>query len=229
MPPAIMPPGDYVSMIVSDSGMGIPRDQLEHVFEPFFTTKEAGKGTGLGLATVYGVVKQSGGFIWVYSEIGLGTTFKIYLPRTVQKNEIIARAVLTETPRGSETVLLVEDEADVRELTREFLTRSGYTVIEAGNGEDGLRASRDYPGRIDLLITDVVMPKMSGPALAASLAAERPSMKVLFVSGYAENTVLRHGSIDVTARFLPKPFDLPSLARKVRQVLEEPLARATNA
>jgi PAS domain S-box-containing protein len=226
---SIMPPGDYVSMIVSDSGMGIPRDQLEHVFEPFFTTKEAGKGTGLGLATVYGVVKQSGGFIWVYSEIGLGTTFKIYLPRTVQKNEIIARAVLTETPRGSETVLLVEDEADVRELTREFLTRSGYTVIEAGNGEDGLRASRDYPGRIDLLITDVVMPKMSGPALAASLAAERPSMKVLFVSGYAENTVLRHGSIDVTARFLAKPFDLTSLARKVRQVLEEPLARATNA
>lgn len=186
---SIMPPGEYVSMIVSDSGLGIPRDQLAHIFEPFFTTKEAGKGTGLGLATVYGIVKQSGGFIWVYSETGLGTTFKIYLPRAVQKNEVISPAVLTETPRGSETVLLVEDEASVRELTREFLTRSGYTVIEGGNGEDGLRASREYPGCIDLLITDVVMPKMSGPALAANLAAERPAMKVLFVSGYAENTV----------------------------------------
>lgn len=226
---SIMPPGEYVSMIVSDSGLGIPRDQLAHIFEPFFTTKEAGKGTGLGLATVYGIVKQSGGFIWVYSETGLGTTFKIYLPRAVQKNEVISPAVLTETPRGSETVLLVEDEASVRELTREFLTRSGYTVIEGGNGEDGLRASREYPGCIDLLITDVVMPKMSGPALAANLAAERPAMKVLFVSGYAENTVLRQGSIDVTARFLAKPFDLTSLARKVRQVLGEPLARATNA
>ena len=227
---SIMPPGEYVLMIVSDSGVGIPRKEMRHIFEPFFTTKEAGKGTGLGLATVYGIVKQSQGFIWVYSEPGLGTTFKIYLPRITKAGQSAVVSPTKETPRrGSETVLLVEDEAPLRELTREFLTRSGYTVIEAGDGEDGLRASRDYPGRIDLMITDVVMPKMSGPVLAASLAAERPAMKVLFVSGYAENTVLRHGSIDVTARFLAKPFDLTSLARKVRQVLEEPMARATSA
>jgi len=217
---AMVPPGDYVLVAVSDSGAGIAAEHLAHIFEPFFTTKEAAKGTGLGLATVYGIVKQSSGFIWVYSELGTGTTFKIYLPRV--RHGRIADSVTTikASPTGCETVLLVEDEEAVRHAAREFLSRSGYTVIEAGNGEEGLRASREFPGSIDLMITDVVMPRMSGPALAERLTAERPRMKVLFLSGYAENTVLRHGTIDVTAQFLAKPFDLRTLARKIRQVLD---------
>ena len=228
---SMVPPGDYVVMVVSDSGQGITREHLPHIFEPFYTTKEAGKGTGLGLATVYGIVKQSGGFIWVYSEPGLGTTFKIYLPRVQRANEAQPQRRAEDSPHGCETVLLVEDEAAVRQSTREFLTRSGYTVVEAENGEDALRMSREYCGPIDLMITDVVMPKLSGPLLAERLSAERPRMKVLFISGYAENTVLRHGTIDVTAHFLAKPFCLKALARKIREVLENPapLACATSA
>ena len=212
--------------------MGIPPEHLAHVFEPFYTTKEEGKGTGLGLATVYGIVKQNGGFIWVYSEPGLGTAFKIYLPR-VQAAIAEARSGITaqDSPHGCETVLLVEDEAAVRESTREFLTRRGYTVLEASNGEDALRVSREYCGPIDLMITDVVMPKMSGPNLAERLWAERPRMKVLFVSGYAEHTILHHGKIDVTARLLQKPFGLNALARKIREVLaaKQPLTSAATA
>jgi PAS domain S-box-containing protein len=229
---SIVPPGDYVLLAVTDSGVGIPQESLAHIFEPFYTTKEEGRGTGLGLATVYGIVKQNGGFIWVYSEPGLGTTFKIYLPRT--QSAIAEARVATpaqDSPHGCETLLLVEDEVAVRESTREFLTRRGYTVLEASHGEEALGVSREYCGPIDLMISDVVMPQMSGPNLAERLAAERPQMKVLFVSGYAENTILRHGKIDVTGCLLQKPFGLNALARKVREILhgEESLARAAGA
>jgi two-component system cell cycle sensor histidine kinase/response regulator CckA len=229
----IVPPGEYVLLTVSDSGNGIPAEHLSHIFEPFYTTKEAGKGTGLGLATAYGIVKQSEGFIWVYSEPGHGTTFKIYLPRLQRMSEVERRRpqAATSSPHGIETVLLVEDEPAVRASTNEFLVRCGYTLVTAENGEDALRVSRDYSGPIHLMITDVVMPKMSGPQLATQLAAERPDMKTLFVSGYAENTVLRHGNIDVAARFLSKPFGLSTLANKIREVLEaaESLACAASS
>jgi PAS domain S-box-containing protein len=218
---SIVPEGDYVVLSIADSGQGIPPEHLPHIFEPFYTTKEAGKGTGLGLATVYGIVKQNAGFIWVYSEPELGTTFKIYLPAIHPLTR--ARQVQTTSepaPRGCETLLLVEDEASVRQASRQFLRQSGYTVLEAADGEQALRVSREYPGPIDLMISDVVMPKMGGPRLAEWLSDERPDLKVLFVSGYAENTVLQHGKVDVTTRFLQKPFSLKALARKVREVLE---------
>jgi two-component system, cell cycle sensor histidine kinase and response regulator CckA len=227
---SIVPAGDYVLLTVTDTGQGIAAEHLAHIFEPFYTTKEAGKGTGLGLATVYGIVKQNGGFVWVYSEPGLGTTFKVYLPRVqAPDSEVRITKPAEHSPRGCETLLLVEDEASVRQASRQFLTRSGYTVLEAADGEDAIRASRDHRGPIHLMVTDVVMPRMGGPRLAERLADERPDMKVLFVSGYAENTVLRHGKIDVTTRFLQKPFSLKTLARKVREVLEAGEARALTA
>jgi len=224
---AIVPSGDYVLLTVTDSGQGIAPEHLAHIFEPFYTTKEAGKGTGLGLATVYGIVKQNGGFVWVYSELGLGTTFKVYLPQVQPLTTQVPIAKLAErSPRGSETLLLVEDEISVRLASSQFLTRNGYSVLEAGNGEEALRLSRAHAGTIELMITDVVMPKMGGPALAEWLADERPNMKVLFVSGYAENTVLRHGRVDVASRFLQKPFSGKMLARKVREILEESETRS---
>jgi two-component system, cell cycle sensor histidine kinase and response regulator CckA len=230
---SMVPPGDYVLLSVTDSGVGIPQETLTHIFEPFYTTKDEGKGTGLGLATVYGIVKQNGGFIWVYSEPGLGTAFKIYLPRAQSAISQARMAPIAQqhSPHGYETLLLVEDEEAVRKSTREFLTRSGYTVLEASNGEEALRVSREYCGPIGLMISDVVMPQMSGPNLAERLAAERPRMKVLFVSGYAENTILRHGKIDVTACLLQKPFGLNALARKIRELLagSESLASGATA
>jgi two-component system, cell cycle sensor histidine kinase and response regulator CckA len=229
---ALVPPGDYVVLSVTDSGVGIPSEHMAHIFEPFYSTKEEGKGTGLGLATVYGIVKQNGGFISVDSEAGMGTAFRIYLPRV--QAAVAALPVLKSaqgSPDGCETLLLVEDEAALRTATREFLSRKGYKVVEACNGEDGLRVSREYSGPIDLMISDVVMPIMSGPNLAELLVAERPQMKVLFVSGYAENTVLHHGKIDVTACLLQKPFSLEALARRIREVLNasEPMVNAAAA
>jgi len=218
---SIVPEGDYVLLTVTDSGQGIAPEHLPHIFEPFYTTKEAGKGTGLGLATVYGIVKQNNGFVWVYSEPGLGSTFKIYLPQVRSSRSEVRTAKSVElSPRGCETLLLVEDEASVRQAARQFLSQSGYTVLEANDGADALRASRQHRGPIHLMITDVVMPKMAGPKLAELLADERPDMKVLFVSGYAEKTVLQHGTVDLTTGFLQKPFSLKVLARKVREVLE---------
>jgi PAS domain S-box-containing protein len=215
----VVPAGDYVRLAVTDSGNGIAPEHLSHIFEPFYTTKEEGKGTGLGLATVYGIVKQSGGFIWVYSEPGLGTTFKIYLPRVDQKIEHPDVVSPSETPRGWETLLLAEDEPAVRQSEREFLAACGYTVLEALHGEDALRVAQTHPGIIHLMITDVVMPGVDGPTLARRLSVERPEMKVLFVSGYAENTVLQHGLVNMASQFLQKPFTLKSLARKIREVL----------
>ncbi len=227
---SIVPEGDYVLLTVTDSGQGIAAEHLPHIFEPFYTTKEAGKGTGLGLATVYGIVKQNGGFVWVYSEPGLGTTFKIYLPRVQSlSGEVRITKPVENSPLGCETLLLVEDEPSVRQASRQFLTRSGYNVLEATDGEDALRTSAKHRGPIHLMITDVVMPRMGGPKLAERLVDERPDMKVLFVSGYAENTILQRGKIDITTRFLQKPFSLKMLARKVREVLEASEARTMAA
>ena len=220
---SIAPPGDYVLLTVADSGMGIAPEHVLHIFEPFYTTKEEGKrkGKGLGLATVYGIVKQNSGFIWIYSEPGLGTTFKIYLPRAPQAKLVLRPAPALEgCPGGCETLQLAEDEAAVREPTREFLTLNGYIVLEVENGAAALALARAYDGTIDLMITDVVMPQMGGAKLAAALSSVRPDMKVLLVSGYAETTFQRHGEIDVTTRFLQKPFSLKTLARKIREVLD---------
>jgi two-component system cell cycle sensor histidine kinase/response regulator CckA len=228
---SIVPPGEYVLLVVTDTGQGIAPEHLAHIFEPFYSTKEEGKGTGLGLATVYGIVKQNSGFVWVYSEPELGTTFKIYLPRVRQEgSKPTASPLLAEQPsRGSETLLLVEDEAAVRKSEREFLELSGYTVLEAGDGQEALRIARDYPETIHLAITDVVMPNMGGAKLAEHLTLERPQMKVLYVSGYAENTILQHGTIELTANFLQKPFTLRSLGRKISEVLQADQATAVAA
>jgi two-component system cell cycle sensor histidine kinase/response regulator CckA len=216
----IVPPGDYVLLTVSDSGRGIEAEHLPHIFEPFYTTKGQGKGTGLGLATVYGIVKQNGGFIWVYSEPRMGTTFKIYWPRAQSaKTKPISAERPTEPAKGHETVLLVEDEEALRRATHEFLTGCGYTVLQAQDGLHALKIARQHRGAIDLLISDVVMPRMSGGDLARRLTSERPSMKVLFVSGYAETTVLEHGVIELSCSFLQKPFTLKALTLKIREVL----------
>jgi len=225
---AIVPVGDYVLLTVSDSGQGIAPECMTHIFEPFYTTKEDGKGTGLGLATVYGIVKQSGGFVWVYSELGLGATFKIYLPTVEQQaDEIPAPKPVAKSVGGVETILLVEDEAALRQPALEFLAAKGYTVIEATDGDDALLIAKNHAGRIDLMITDVIMPHMGGAQLAEILAAERPQMKVLFVSGYAENTILADSPTDVMTRFLQKPFSLEDLARKIRAVLNSRASAAT--
>ncbi len=218
---SIVAPGDYILLTVSDSGQGIAPEHLPHIFEPFYTTKAEGAGTGLGLATVYGIVKQNSGFIWVYTEPGMGTTFKIYLPRATDARIVPQPSLPVEGYAGGcETVLLAEDETAVRQSTREFLALNGYIVLEAKNGTDALAIAREYKGPIHLMIADVVMPHMGGARLAAELTPERPEMMVLFVSGYAETTVQRHGAIDVTARFLQKPFSLRTLAQKIREILD---------
>jgi PAS domain S-box-containing protein len=223
--------GDYVLVIISDSGQGIPPEHLANIFEPFYTTKEEGLGTGLGLATVYGIVKQSGGFVWVYSELGLGTTFKIYLPQVkVASESVTPIQAPSNTPvGGTETLLLVEDEVAVRQSTREFLTMNGYHVLEARNGEEALSIVRSYPAPIHLMITDVVMPHIGGGRLAEQMAIERPQTRVLFVSGYAESTLLRQGIFDVTHRFLQKPFTLRAMANKVREILSVEIPTAAEA
>jgi CheY-like chemotaxis protein len=217
----MVPAGNYVLLSVSDTGDGISSQHINHIFEPFYSTKEEGKGTGLGLATVYGIVKQSGGYIWVYSEPRLGTAFKIYLPRVNAKASSFPPPVRQEpVPNGCETILLVEDEAAVRSSTRDFLRSIGYIVLEAGNGQQALELARSYPAAIDLLMSDVVMPGISGVQLASTLISERPKTKVFFVSGYAESTVLRHGHVDVLSRFLQKPFSLKTMAWKLREILQ---------
>jgi nitrogen-specific signal transduction histidine kinase/ActR/RegA family two-component response regulator len=214
-------PGHYVLMAVSDTGSGMDHETQEHIFEPFFTTKEVGKGTGLGLSTVYGIIKQSGGSLLVYSEVGKGTSFKIYLPRVdeiVENDESVADAAnLT----GRETVLLVEDEEVVRNLSKEILETYGYSVLVAANGREGLSLGKEFQGPIDLVITDVIMPLMSGPEMAEGLRMSRPDTRVLFMSGFTDEAIVHHGVLDENVFFLQKPFSPEALASKTREVLDE--------
>jgi signal transduction histidine kinase len=215
-------PGEYVMLAVSDTGTGMEEGIRLHIFEPFFTTKEKGRGTGLGLATVYGIVRQAGGHIWLYSEPGEGTTFKIYLPRTLEAvEEPAAHKEQTDQQDGTESVLLVEDDPSVRALVGQTLRKRGYTVLEADNGEEALRLVRESATKIDLLITDVLMPGITGKELSDQLQIEYPSMKVLFVSGYTENTIVHHGVLDPGVAFLSKPFTSPMLTQRVREVLDK--------
>ena len=220
---AIIPTGRYAMLSVTDTGVGIPGDQMAHIFEPFYTTKPAGRGTGLGLATVYGIVKQNQGFVWVYSEPGLGTTFKIYFPCVAERASSIEVADGASDPArgGTETLLLVEDEEPLRRAAAEFLRLRGYTVLEAGNGIDALAVSKSHALQIDLAVSDVVMPYMSGGELARQLWTLRPETRVLFVSGYAGQTVSDHKVADVENNFLQKPFTLKQLAKKVRIILDQ--------
>jgi two-component system cell cycle sensor histidine kinase/response regulator CckA len=215
------PPGEYVLLAVGDTGTGMSEEVKSHLFEPFFTTKELGRGTGLGLATVYGIVKQSGGDIRVYSEEGVGTTFKVYLPRVGPAVPRSAPApVRVEMPAGRETVLLVEDDEGTRELARRILLGLGYTLVEARDGQEALRLAADYPGPIHLLLTDVVLPGMGGVAMAEQLVRSRPGLKTLFMSGYTDNAIAHHGVLEPGLAFLQKPFGPMELARKVRAVLD---------
>ncbi len=217
---ATFKPGRYALLSVSDTGVGMEDEVRAHLFEPFFTTKEKGKGTGLGLATVYGIVKQSGGYIWVYSEPGRGSTFKIYLPRVDETDQEIRPApVELETLHGTETVLVVEDEDSLRQLMCEFLGQSGYTVLQAGDATAALAIAGKH-SEIRLLVTDVVLPGRSGRELAEELQKERPDIKVVYVSGYTDDAMLRHGIDDPGVAFLQKPFSRDALLRKVRATLD---------
>lgn len=221
--------GRYVMVAVSDSGVGMNAETQAHIFEPFFTTKPMGQGTGLGLATVYGIVKQSDGYISVYSEPGRGTSFKVYLPRVDEEAAPVRPPVAVEAAaRGTETVLLVEDEEPVRNLTREFLSSKGYRVLEAAAGQDALRVAASHTGPIHLLLTDVVMPGMGGRELAEQLLQLRPQTRVIYMSGYTDDAIVQHGVLDPGMIFLAKPFTLETLARKLREVLDAaPIARAS--
>ena len=214
--------GPYVLLAVSDTGTGMSAETQAHIFEPFFTTKAQGKGTGLGLATVYGVVKQSGGFIWVYSEVGRGTTFKIYLPRVDQPVDRIGPVpAVSEAPRGAATILLTEDEQDVREVAREFLESGGYTVIEARDGAEALELVEKRQGAINLLITDMVMPRMTGLELAARLKEKQPGLRMLYMSGYSERAASESMQPDPSIRLLSKPFSRSALLRTVHELLKK--------
>jgi PAS domain S-box-containing protein len=214
-------PGSYVLLAVSDTGTGMDAATLSHIFEPFFTTKEKGKGTGLGLATVYGIVKQSGGYVWVYSELGQGTSFKVYLPRVEQSSEpVAARKTPARVVGGTETILLAEDEAAVRNLARRVLEKHGYTLLVAATGRDGVQVATQHAGPIDLLVTDVVMPEMGGRELAQRLTALQPGLKVLYLSGYTDDAIVHRGVLETGIAFLQKPFTADVLARKIREVLD---------
>ncbi len=213
-------PGDYVMLAMSDTGHGMSDEVKRRIFEPFFTTKPKGRGTGLGLATIFGTVKQAKGSIEIYSEAGLGTTFRIYLPRVEPAPEkSVAETIPMEMARGRETLLLVEDEASVRELARAMLGRLGYLVLQASDGAEALRLAEEHDGRIDLLMTDVVMPGMNGRELAERLQAVHPEMKVLLTSGYTEDVIVHHGVLDGNLSFISKPYSLHSLSAKIREIL----------
>jgi two-component system cell cycle sensor histidine kinase/response regulator CckA len=214
--------GRYVMLAVSDTGVGMNAATQAHIFEPFFTTKEKGKGTGLGLATVYGVVKQSGGFVWVYSEVGKGTTFKIYLPRVDEIAHADAEKNLSEQlPQGSGTILLAEDEKEVREVAREFLEMAGYSVIEAKDGAQALELAAKHAGKIDLLVTDMVMPGIGGRELATRLLALRPELKVIYMSGYTEYANFKNAEFELHNTMLQKPFTRAILATTVQKILND--------
>jgi two-component system, cell cycle sensor histidine kinase and response regulator CckA len=218
-------PGRYVQLAVSDTGIGIETEALPHIFEPFFTTKPVGKGTGLGLSTVYGIVQQSNGYILASSEPGIGTTFKLYLPRVDQPAESL------EVERGSpefyagfETVLLVEDEEGVRSLIQLVLQRNGYKVLEAHNAEEALQMLDSNHGRIHLLLTDLILPRLSGRELAERVNMKRPEIKCLFMSGYTDDSVVKSGILDHQTPFLQKPFSMETLLQKIREVLGQAAA-----
>ncbi len=218
--PAGASPGDYVLLRVSDTGVGMDPATRARMFAPFFTTKEVGKGSGLGLSSVYGIVQQSGGHMTVESEPERGTTIRIYLPRAADEVTAATPGLLQPTARGSETVLLVEDEEDVRGIARDILALAGFTVLAAANADEAERFCRDHPGPIHLLLTDVVMPRVSGIELVARLRPLRAAMRVLYMSGYADDAILRHGAFESGVRLLPKPFTTDSLVRWVREVLD---------
>ena len=212
--------GSYVMLAVTDTGEGMNAETKSHMFEPFFTTKPHGQGTGLGLATIYGIVKQSGGYVWVYSEVGRGTAVKVYLPRVAADLEVRKTEIAKAPAGGAETVLLVEDEESVRALIRRLLAGNGYTVLEAGGAKEALEIARRHSGPIHLLLTDVVMPETSGSDLAAGIVALRPEARVIFMSGYTDDAVVRHGLVGEGLNFLQKPFTPETLAHKVREVLD---------
>jgi CheY-like chemotaxis protein len=217
----VVPPGKYAVLTIADTGLGMDESTVERVFEPFFTTKELGKGTGLGLATVYGAVKQAGGYIAVSSRRGFGSTFTIYLPASEKQAAASATALTdSEAAAGTETILLVEDEAEVRATAREALRLYGYTVLEAENGRAALECCRAYHGNIDLVLTDVVMPEMSGRELGERLKAEYPELPVIYMSGYTDDAVIRHGVLRSGSNFIQKPFSPATLTQAVRGALD---------
>jgi CheY-like chemotaxis protein len=220
--------GRHVMLAVSDTGIGMDQEVQGHLFEPFFTTKERGTGTGLGLATVYGIVKQSGGSIFVYSEPGHGTTFKIFLPRTEQAADPAdAPRSGPLPPGGTETILLVEDQAAVRLVTATMLVRHGYTVLEAAGGAEALALLENHGGHLHLLLTDVIMPGMTGRDLAERLLTARPHLRVLYTSGYTDDTIVQRGILDDGMAFLQKPYTPDVLLQKVRHLLDQPRTNGT--
>jgi len=219
---ASVKPGRFVMIAVNDTGDGMDAATQARIFEPFFTTKEKEKGTGLGLSTVYGIVKQSGGYIWVYSELGKGTTFKVYLPRVEDVAAARQPRAVPESRVGTETLLLVEDDQPVRRLSRKILERAGYNVLEAESGRKALELAHNANGGVPLVVTDLVMPDMSGTDLAAELAVLYPEIRVLFMSGYTDDAVVRHGLLAAGRAFIQKPFTPDALTRKVRETLDAP-------
>ena len=216
----VVPPGRYVVLRVTDTGTGMDAATLERAFEPFFTTKPRGKGSGLGLATVYGIVRQSGGHVDVESTPGAGTTFRIYLPRVTGEAEAGAEDAAAAPARGAETVLVVEDDERVRALARKVLEQAGYRVLVAAGGKEALAAAEGHDGPIDLLMTDVVMPEMSGRTLTRRLAQRHPGLKVLYMSGYSDEDIAQHGVFEAGIPFIKKPFTPSLLTQKLREVLD---------
>jgi two-component system cell cycle sensor histidine kinase/response regulator CckA len=213
-------PGDFVMLAVSDTGEGMTDDVKQHIFEPFFTTKPLGKGTGLGLATCYAIVRQFEGHIAVYSEVGVGTTMRVYLPRVVPPGGEAEQRPVSVIPAGTETILLVEDEANVRRVTARMLVARGYSVLEAGNAEEALEMIRFDAGHVDLLLTDVILPKMGGRELAERVRTARPKIRVLFTSGYSDDVILQNRLLEHGISLLQKPFTSEALAHKVREALD---------
>ncbi len=217
-------PGSYVMLSVTDTGAGMDEETRNRIFEPFFTTKVAGKGTGLGMATVYGIVKQSGGSIWVYSEAGQGTTFKIYLPEEGAPAQLAQPSQIMVDMSGKsgagETVLLVEDEEPVRRIAERILSEEGYRVLAAADGEEAIHIANQAPGKIQLLLTDVMMPNMKGSELAVKVSERNPGLRVLYMSGYTDDAIVRHWLLKPDTQFIGKPFNSAALRRKVREVLD---------